>query len=579
MFTLVNKTIYQNPGGVFTNTVTLTNPASTGNLLLVVETRPTGGSSTVTVSNSQPLDGFEPLIFADGGGTSPPWPADAPALHSYAIVVSSTIVSVSFSPSTGSNAASIAVYEFSCDNATDTLNDNALGLNVVTPNTTVSSINSGGVAQGNAATNSNLYFGLMFTGSTGELSSFPSNFNVDVFDYGSSGPTGPNSMAVGYYIGNGTNSYSASVSPNDYAAVLLGGLFDEGSSMSTVALLADGFDEYDVLGDVWNVVNNPSGVVMGDVGRFTAPVGCVTSSSVSVTNASASKLFVGAATPSSIVMGIAINMEELPPVGAPTNLFGVQNGGGVVLTTVWLNSSGQLFMTYDENPAHIIGGSGALTPVDTVFIHTWYYIELAALLSTTVGTAALYVNQEELLSFTGTQTSLSPACAYSYISSNGPQTIYDDLYAIGGTVTPLGNTRILTKVPNGTGDLQNWAANGAAVEWECVDDVPPDDDITYASASTNILQADSVPVVGLGTISQSGPTFLLTRSRARYDDGGPHTLNNGVRNGGTNALGSAVSLGAGYAPVENAVLLDPATGVAWTNTGADTAQILKSRVS
>jgi len=96
----------------------------------------------------------------------------------------------------------------------------------------VSSINSGGVAEGNAELDSNLYFGMMFTGSVGEFSGFPSNFNVDLFSHGtpsggSPPPTDPNSMAVGWYIGNGTQSFSANISPNDFSAVILGGLFDD----------------------------------------------------------------------------------------------------------------------------------------------------------------------------------------------------------------------------------------------------------------------------------------------------------------------------------------------------------------
>ena len=229
-------------------------------------------------------------------------------------------------------------------------------------------------------------------------------------------------------------------------------------------------------------------------------------------------------------------------------------------------------------------GAGLIVP------NTFYFIDLVIVFASGTGSATLYLSTAAgggaVLTLTGINT-ISTANAYANqvqigeLSGNLNTVYWDDFHChtnSGGTPNAvLGEgTRIYTKLPNGAGYATTLTPNGAASNWQCVDDVPPDDDTTYVSAASFPLTEG----YAVGAAGFTGTVNSVTRkSRIRKDDAGAHTFQNGVRSSSTNALSSAVSVQSSYTWLDAYFATDPNTSAAWTASGADAAQPVISAAS
>jgi len=130
----------------------------------------------------------------------------------------------------------------------------------------------------------------------------------------------------------------------------------------------------------------------------------------------------------------------------------------------------------------------------------------------------------------------------------------------------------LTKLPQGIGAFSQWSPNGAAQNWECVDDASPDGDSTYVSSTGTLT--DSYAMGSAGFII--APTMTVARSLVRKDDSATRTLQVGVLStGGAQGLGSAAAVGSSYAYTDACISVDPATSLPPTAAAADAFQHLK----
>jgi hypothetical protein len=141
---------------------------------------------------------------------------------------------------------------------------------------------------------------------------------------------------------------------------------------------------------------------------------------------------------------------------------------------------------------------------------------------------------------------------------------------------PIGyDVRKITKLPTGAGALTQWTPNGAAANWQCVDDVSPDGDTTYvSSASAGNFDSYAMPSSGLAGV----PSMVVVKSYVRKDAGTP-TLQIGVRSGSSNGLAAAVATATTYGFLDACISTDPATGSPPTASAADAYQHLKSQAS
>lgn len=211
---------------------------------------------------------------------------------------------------------------------------------------------------------------------------------------------------------------------------------------------------------------------------------------------------------------------------------------------------------------------------------TWYFLELKTVISDSSGTLELRINGVTAATFTGdTKQSSTLSTARSIRLGGGvyASTDYgyiDDLYICDGTGTSnndfLGDCRVDTLYPNGTGNTAQFTPTGSANNWENVKDVNPDSDATN-NASATVGQIDSFAFGDL--VNQSGNIFgAQTNFVARKDDAGTRTMRPVVRVNGTNYEGADIALGTSYLDYTQIIEQNPATASAWTTDALNGAE-------
>jgi hypothetical protein len=208
-------------------------------------------------------------------------------------------------------------------------------------------------------------------------------------------------------------------------------------------------------------------------------------------------------------------------------------------------------------------------------------IEVDVVFHSSAGSVKVWLDGAVVLTLTGIKTAwtgnnFANQVSIGYRYGTGAA-IYSDYLRVwdmtGATQNaPVGfDCRKLTKLPQQAGDLTQWTANGAASNFQCVDESPPDEDSTYVSSNGNNYDSYGMGSAGFGGV----PSMIVARSRVRKDDANTRSIQIGVRSGGHNGLGSAVTLGTSYAFVDACIPTDPNGGGAWTAASADAAQHLK----
>lgn len=345
--------------------------------------------------------------------------------------------------------------------------------------------------------------------------------------------------------------------------------------------IADGFDNYDASHTRWDVINGTPTHSSASA-RFPAAPNCVskgvafTTSQYYVKNLSGNRPGLVISTAVAISSLSFSNFEDFINFRDNGNnqcKISFTSSGGIAVRTGGNVVQGQ------TSPGLIAAGGD-------------YFIDIVISFASGTGTCTIYLSTPAgggpVLALTNI-TTITTANAYANQVQIGElggisfMTIsFDDFHCHTNTGAapnaPLGEgTRIYTKVPNGAGYATTLTPNGAAANWQCVDDVPPDDDTTYVAAAAFPLTEG----YGVGAGGFTGVVNGVVRvSRVRKDDASAHTFQNGVRSSGVNSLSAAANVNSTYAWIDGGwVPLDPNTGIAWTASGADAAQPIISAAS
>jgi hypothetical protein len=278
------------------------------------------------------------------------------------------------------------------------------------------------------------------------------------------------------------------------------------------------------------------------------------------------------------IIKLAVNFQNL---GAATS------GNGFLLASD--AGTAQWFLTVSTSGALGIWSNGSyryLTGPGIIGTNLWYGIEVEVTVSSTAGVVNVWVNGTQVMAVTGICTQASANAYANQVAIGDAFTEGVNLYAddfrvwdnTGSTQSaPLGtDSRIVTKMPSGAGQFTQWTPNGAAANWQCVDDNPPDDDTTYVSGATaSLLDAYAMPSAGF-TLA---PAMVVARSRVRKDDGATRQLQLGAGSSGSTGVTETYTLGSTYAFVDACVPDDPHTSVPWTAAAADAAQHFKAELT
>jgi hypothetical protein len=276
------------------------------------------------------------------------------------------------------------------------------------------------------------------------------------------------------------------------------------------------------------------------------------------------------------IVGFASNLEATA-TGALLTLYDTSNAAPQV--TLKAESSGLLTVRRGSDSGTVLGTTSSAHPIGA-----WCYVELKVLISGTVGTVDVQINGVNVLSLTGQNTkSTAAATADTIIVNSAVPTAngsgytqnreIDDLYVCDGTGaannTFLGDVTVQCVFPTGAGATTGWAHTGAATNWQAVSETPADDDTSYVSTSSvGAVDSYAHGAVGAGTVF--GVQLCL---EARKTDTGARVIQPLVRSGGADSPGSMVPLSTSYQIYTDIRETDPNTGLAWTTSGINAAEI------
>jgi len=211
------------------------------------------------------------------------------------------------------------------------------------------------------------------------------------------------------------------------------------------------------------------------------------------------------------------------------------------------------------------GGGGAGAPVVTT--SSWVYIEVHVKVAGSSGTVSIRVNGGPYLATVPCNfgsSALQMIELWNDTHDSGAYAYYDDIYAtdITGTLNGfLGDCHVETILPDGVGASSMFIPLSGA-NWTNVDEKPPDDDTSYVS-STTVNDIDTYSMANL-TLAGGVVLGVKTNLYAKKDDAGFRQLAAVYRQGGSNFVGTALTLSASYAMQSEIRELNPATGVPWT---------------
>jgi hypothetical protein len=340
-------------------------------------------------------------------------------------------------------------------------------------------------------------------------------------------------------------------------------------------LFADGFDNYQTLSQIWDGIQGTQ-TMSSLYARFPAS-GSTTSQGVRFSqNAYGRKNL-----PSNyqtLVIGFAYNFPALP-----TNATGIVTLDDSNTSQCYLAltpTGGFQFYRGTPNSGVAVGAASAGGLVSP---NTWHFIEVEVSVSGgTGGSVKMWLDQAQgatpIINSTGLNTQSTSNSSANQVrigDFNVFLPFFDDFYVLdtsGGSPLngQLGDQRIITKVPSASGASTQWTPNGAATNWQCVDEIPPDDDTTYVSSNTP-GQTDYY-VMQNGSLSGT-PNFVVTRRRHRKDDANAHTDQSTLRNSVPNTESStAVTVPSTYVFQDDFFATDPSSA-AWTAANADAVQV------
>lgn len=347
-------------------------------------------------------------------------------------------------------------------------------------------------------------------------------------------------------------------------------------------VFCDGFDHYVNPGDKWDTVTgvSPYLEISSAAARTAGGQGLVFAPAEYQTFPSVSKAF---ASSSTLTVGFAFYISAAP--GSPLPLLSFVDNVTTQITFVLLPSGlvGAFTGAASTGQGYIQNNMVAQSTVAVPMSSVWSYLEFqVTFANTAVGSVTVKLNGQTVLSASNIVTAASAnnsanTLVLGYmLSLLTPLNAYyvDDLYLCDSSGTAntgfLSDVHVVALLPTGAGESTQWTPNGAAANWECVDDNPPNDGTTYISSAT-VGAKDMYTLQSLPNPGTIHAVQVLTY--ASKDQAGGRTLQHVVRDtvSGNEISGSQLGPGTTYHFLASQFDTDP-SGNSWTYTEIDQMQ-------
>ena len=131
----------------------------------------------------------------------------------------------------------------------------------------------------------------------------------------------------------------------------------------------------------------------------------------------------------------------------------------------------------------------------------------------------------------------------------------------------LGDCNVIARAVSGDTTQHDWTPSAGSDHYALLTDCPNDGDSTYVSSSTSGDEdLYSVPALGFTPTKIYGVGVNVI---ARKDDTGTRAVAPVMKSGSTYLVGGYAYLSTSYTATQMYATTDPATGVAWTLSGAN----------
>ncbi|HMU15804.1 MAG TPA: hypothetical protein PKC95_00035 [Thauera aminoaromatica] len=216
----------------------------------------------------------------------------------------------------------------------------------------------------------------------------------------------------------------------------------------------------------------------------------------------------------------------------------------------------------------------------------WYYLEILATISDTVGVVTVKLDGTTIITATGSPAALDTRNGgtsgvidnIAVGSASANDTDFDDLVILNTSGSRnnsfLGDVRIDCYRPNGNGASSQFdGSDGNSTDnYLLVDDTAPDDDTTYVESAT----VNDVDSYTFGNMSHTPATIKAVQLVALCTkaDAGSRSMKLVTRRSGTDYLSSEMAAPASYRFVRDIRETDPAAASPndWTKTNVDAAE-------
>jgi hypothetical protein len=259
-----------------------------------------------------------------------------------------------------------------------------------------------------------------------------------------------------------------------------------------------------------------------------------------------------------------------------SNIVSVMGDAGATRhLTLNVNTSGLLELRRGTSASGTLLGTGTTV----IGINVWHYIEMRATIADAGGVCQIRLDGVLEIDVTGDTKNAGTATSIDMVrldSSNINQRCTDWYIANTAGSAPgnswLGDTVVRTLVPTGDGALsQLVGSDGNSVSnWQQVDELPPSTTDYNGSPTTNA--EDTYAITDLPSTNVTVYGVQLSSVLAK-SDAGVASSTPLVRIGSTDYDSGAKTLTTSYAEYLDLYPASPATGVAWTPTEVNGAQI------
>lgn len=270
--------------------------------------------------------------------------------------------------------------------------------------------------------------------------------------------------------------------------------------------------------------------------------------------------------PTQFSMGMALQVVSSLP-SSINNVANFKVSGG---------SQFQVSINADGSLSVLRAGSTSIgqTAAGVISANVWYYLEIEAVISATVGVVNIYLNSTQVLALSTVNNKGQSAGTIDQLTifpgQNTVSYLADDFY-MTSVASKLGECRVETVRPTADTAQKDWTPNSGAVNFSRVNEATIDGDTSYVSSST----PGQIDLYDFADLSSAPATIhaVQTTIIARKDDAATRTVRSKVKSSSTTSNGATTALSTSFASVRDIFVNDPNTSSAWTGSTFNAAQM------